>query len=105
MLGMDETAFAINGQKIFLLGASYYGALGAPEDLIARDFDDLQALGFNWTIGAFGSRRWKPSAPTCATPGSAVLPAGASTMGVPALRSVTLPASAARLTCGLPKDG
>jgi hypothetical protein len=48
VLGIDGTAFTLNGKKTFLLGASYYGALGAPDDFIARDLDDLKALGFNW---------------------------------------------------------
>jgi hypothetical protein len=48
MLGTDGTAFTLNGKKTFLLGASYYGALGAPEDSIARDLDDLRMLNFNW---------------------------------------------------------
>jgi hypothetical protein len=48
VLGIDGTAFTINGKKTFLLGASYYGVLGAPVDFIARDLDDLQAHGFNW---------------------------------------------------------
>src|SRR5688572_11491977 len=48
VLGVDGTAFHINGKKAFLLGASYYGALGAPDDFVAADLDDLRALGFNW---------------------------------------------------------
>ena len=48
VLGIDGTAFTLNGKKTFLLGASYYGALGAPDDFIARDLDDLKTLGFNW---------------------------------------------------------
>ena len=48
VLGIDGSSFTINSQKTFLLGASYYGALGAPDDFIARDLDDLKSLGFNW---------------------------------------------------------
>lgn len=48
VLGIEEGAFTINGKKRFLLGASYYGGLGAPEDFIARDLDDLRGFGFNW---------------------------------------------------------
>jgi hypothetical protein len=48
VLGMEGADFTINGNKTFLLGASYYGALGAPDDFIARDLDDLRALKFNW---------------------------------------------------------
>ena len=53
VLGIDGTAFTINGKKTFLLGASYYGALGAPDDFIARDLHELKTLGFNW-IRVFG---------------------------------------------------
>jgi hypothetical protein len=48
VLGIDGTAFTLNGKKTFLLGASYYGALGAPDDFIARDLEDLKTFGFNW---------------------------------------------------------
>ena len=48
VLGIDGSAFTINGKKTFLLGASYYGALAAPDDFIARDLDDLKTLGCNW---------------------------------------------------------
>jgi hypothetical protein len=59
-LGIDGTAFTIDGKKQFLLGASYYGALGAPDEFISRDLDDLKRLGFNWirvwaTWDAFGN--------------------------------------------------
>ena len=47
-LGIDGTAFTLNGRTTFLVGASYYGALGAPGEFIASDLDDLRALGFNW---------------------------------------------------------
>ena len=48
VLGIEGSAFTINGKKTFLLGASYYGALAAPDDFIARDLDDLKTLGCNW---------------------------------------------------------
>lgn len=47
-LGIDKSAFTLDGRPTFLLGASYYGALGAPEDFVRRDLDDLQRHGFNW---------------------------------------------------------
>lgn len=47
-LGIDGTHFTLNGEPTFLLGISYYGALGAPEDSIRRDLDDIQRHGFNW---------------------------------------------------------
>lgn len=37
VLGIDGTAFTIDGKKLFLLGASYYGTIGAPDDFIAPD--------------------------------------------------------------------
>jgi len=57
-LGIKDTQFAINGKPTFLLGISYYGALGASEDFIRKDLDDMQKFGFNWlrvwaTWGAF----------------------------------------------------
>lgn len=48
VLGVDGTRFTLNGQPTFLLGISYYGGLGASEDLIRRDLDDIQRSGFNW---------------------------------------------------------
>jgi hypothetical protein len=47
-LGIDSTHFTINGKQTFLLGISYYGALGASEEFIAKDLDDMQRDGFNW---------------------------------------------------------
>ncbi len=47
-LGIRDTRFTLNGQPTFLSGISYYGALGAPEEFIRRDLDDLQRHSFNW---------------------------------------------------------
>jgi endo-1,4-beta-mannosidase len=57
-LGAKDTQFTVNGKPTFLLGISYYGALGASKDFIRRDLDDMQKYGFNWfrlwaTWGAF----------------------------------------------------
>ena len=57
-LGIEGKQFTINGKPTFLLGISYYGALGASKDFIRRDLDDMQKYGFNWfrvwaTWGAF----------------------------------------------------
>jgi hypothetical protein len=57
-LGIDGTRFTLNGKPVFLLGFSYYGGLGAPEEFVRRDLDDTQGHGFNWlrvwaTWGAF----------------------------------------------------
>jgi hypothetical protein len=48
VLGVNGTHFTVNGNATFLLGFSYYGALGAPEDFIRLDLDDFQRRGFNW---------------------------------------------------------
>lgn len=48
VLGIKDSQFTLNGKPAFLLGISYYGALGAPEDFIRRDLDELQKHGFNW---------------------------------------------------------
>lgn len=47
-LGIRGSHFTLNGVPTFLLGMSYYGGLGAPEEFIVKDVDDLQRLGFNW---------------------------------------------------------
>jgi hypothetical protein len=47
-LGKDFTRFTIDGKPVFLLGISYYGALGARTEFIQKDLDDMQRDGFNW---------------------------------------------------------
>ncbi|MCC7335847.1 MAG: hypothetical protein R3C53_28415 [Pirellulaceae bacterium] len=47
-LGIKDTQFTVNSAPTFLYGISYYGALGAPEEFILRDLDDMQRQGFNW---------------------------------------------------------
>ena len=47
-LGAQDGRFTLNGRPTFLYGISYYGALGAPEEFIRRDLDDMQRHGFNW---------------------------------------------------------
>ncbi|MCB1129166.1 MAG: hypothetical protein KDM81_21890, partial [Verrucomicrobiae bacterium] len=59
VLGIDGSRFSINGNPVFLLGFSYYGALGAGEDFVRQDLTDFQRRGFNWlrvwaTWEAFG---------------------------------------------------
>ncbi|HIE50583.1 MAG TPA: hypothetical protein EYP85_02385 [Armatimonadetes bacterium] len=59
-LGTEGPRFALNGKPTFLLGISYYGALGASKEFIQRDLEDLQRYGFNWirvwaTWAAFGN--------------------------------------------------
>jgi hypothetical protein len=48
VLGVREDQFTLNGSRTFLLGFSYYGALGAPEESIRQDLDDARRHGFNW---------------------------------------------------------
>ena len=47
-LKIQGTRFTLNGRPTFLLGISYYGALGASEESRRRDLDEMQRLGFNW---------------------------------------------------------
>ncbi|MHB0878657.1 MAG: glycoside hydrolase family 5 protein [Anaerolineae bacterium] len=58
-LGVSGSRLTVEGAPTFLLGVSYYGALGAPDDFIMWDLSELRELGFNWvrvwaTWGAFG---------------------------------------------------
>jgi hypothetical protein len=57
-LGVQESQFTLGGAPAFLLGISYYGALGVPDAFLRRDLDEMQRYGFNglrvWaTWGAF----------------------------------------------------
>ncbi len=59
-LGVDGVNFTINGQPTFLLGISYYGALGASDETIHSDLTAVKRRGINWiriwaTWGAFGN--------------------------------------------------
>jgi hypothetical protein len=47
-LGIKDVQFTLNGKAKFLLGISYYGALGAPQEFIKQDLDDIEFYGFNW---------------------------------------------------------
>ena len=47
-LGIDGTRFTIDGEPVFLLGASYYGGLGASDETLKTDLDALEKAGFNW---------------------------------------------------------
>jgi len=58
-IGVRGSRFTLNGELRFLLGISYYGALGASEDFIIRDLYEMRRYGFNWlrvwaTWSAFG---------------------------------------------------
>ncbi len=48
VLGIEGRQFTLNGRPSFLLGCSYYGGLGAPEEFVKRDLVDLRQRGFNW---------------------------------------------------------
>lgn len=59
LLGVRGGEFTLNGKPTFLLGFSYYGALGAQQDTVRKDLDDARRLGFHWlrvwaTWNAFG---------------------------------------------------
>ncbi len=47
-LDVDGSRFDVDGRPTFLLGISYYGALGASKESILRDLDEMQTFGFNW---------------------------------------------------------
>jgi hypothetical protein len=57
VLGVRGTRFTLNGEPTFLLGMSYYGALGAPEESVRRDLDDLKSHVFNWLRARRASAR------------------------------------------------
>lgn len=48
MLDVTRKTFTLDARPVFLVGMSYHGALGAPEEFVAEDLRDLAALGFNW---------------------------------------------------------
>jgi hypothetical protein len=59
VLAVENSRFTLNDKPTFLLGISYYGGLGATEEFVRRDLDDLGRRGFNWlrvwaTWSAFG---------------------------------------------------
>ncbi len=47
-LGVQGNRFTIDGRPAFLLGISYYGALGGSEEQIRQDLEEFQRAGFNW---------------------------------------------------------
>jgi hypothetical protein len=47
-LGVDGDRFTLDGKPTFLLGCSYYSGLGASEQTVQSDLDQLHRLGFNW---------------------------------------------------------
>jgi hypothetical protein len=47
-LGVKGSQFTLDDRPVFLLGISYYGALGAGQDNIRRDLADMKKCGLNW---------------------------------------------------------
>lgn len=47
-LAVRSSAFTINDKPVFLLGCSYYGALGGNKETWQGDLDDMQKGGINW---------------------------------------------------------
>src|SRR4051812_31157019 len=47
-LAIQGPAFTLNNNPPSPPGCSYCAALGAPDDFIRKDLDDLRRHGFNW---------------------------------------------------------
>lgn len=47
-LGTTGSRFTLNGRPAFLLGISYYGGLGAPEETLRADLAAIRRRGYNW---------------------------------------------------------
>jgi hypothetical protein len=47
-LAVKESLFLLDDRPVFLLGCSYYGALGGDEKTWRADLDDMQRAGMNW---------------------------------------------------------
>lgn len=47
-LGIQRSQFTLNGKPTFLLGVSYYGALGASDAIWKTDLAQIKRAGFNW---------------------------------------------------------
>lgn len=48
VLEVQDSQFLVDGKPTFLLGTSYYGALGASDEFVDQDLKELRKLGFNW---------------------------------------------------------
>jgi hypothetical protein len=44
----EGTHFTLDGKPTFLLGCSYYAGLGASDETLRRDLDEMRRHGFNW---------------------------------------------------------
>jgi hypothetical protein len=58
-IGVREKSFTVDGRSVFLLGCSYYGGIGASDEVLKDDLNELRNCGFNWirvwaTWGAYG---------------------------------------------------
>ena len=47
-LAVEGKRFTLDGKPAFLLGCSYYAGLGASEETLRSDLDQLKRHGFNW---------------------------------------------------------
>ena len=47
-LAVEGTRFTLDGKPTFLLGCSYYAGLGASDETLRSDLDELKRHGFNW---------------------------------------------------------
>jgi hypothetical protein len=48
ILETQGTDFIVDKKPTFLLGASYYAGLGASDEFVDKDLQELKELGFNW---------------------------------------------------------
>jgi hypothetical protein len=46
--GIQGSRFTLDGKPAFLLGCSYYAGLGASDQTLRSDLDELKRHGFNW---------------------------------------------------------
>ena len=58
-IGVRGKMFTVDGRSVFLLGCSYYAGIGASDEVLKNDLDELRNCGFNWirvwaTWGAYG---------------------------------------------------
>lgn len=47
-IGIIGSHFTVNGKQTFLQGISYFGALGATDEVVARDLSKMKEYGFRW---------------------------------------------------------
>lgn len=58
-IGVRGKSFEIDRRQVFLLGCSYYAGIGASDEVLKTDLQELRNCGFNWirvwaTWGAYG---------------------------------------------------